>query len=106
MKKVEVRDSKIKGKGVFATRLIAKGEVILAIDDSVVISPDDPVLSKLIGSEPDPCDYLPDGTVILMSKAECQAHIQLAGKITKTLYNRTTYGYGNLQQTAGPGAAF
>ena len=70
MKKVEVRDSKIKGKGVFATRLIAKGEVILAIDDSVVISPDDPVLSKLIGSEPDPCDYLPDGTVILMQEPE------------------------------------
>jgi len=33
MSKVEVRDSTIKGKGVFATRPIAKGEVILAIDD-------------------------------------------------------------------------
>ena len=70
MKNVEVRDSKIKGKGVFATRPIMKGEVILRIDDSVVIRPDDPVLSKLIGSEPDPCDYLPDGTVILMQSPE------------------------------------
>ena len=70
MKKVEVRQSKIKGKGVFATRSIAKGEVILTIDDSVVISPDDPVLSKLIGSEPDPCDYLPDGTIVLMQEPE------------------------------------
>jgi hypothetical protein len=70
MKTVEVRDSQIKGKGVFATCPIAKGEVILAIDDSVVISPDDPVLSRLIGSEPDPCDYLPDGTVVLLQEPE------------------------------------
>jgi len=70
MKKVEVRDSKIKGKGVFVAYPIAKGEVILRINDSVVIRPDDPVLSRLIGSEPDPCDYLPDGTVILMQEPE------------------------------------
>lgn len=71
MSKVEVKESTIKGKGVFATRRIAKGEVVLHIDDSVVVHPDDPVLCKLIGSEPDPCDYLPDGTVILMQPPEC-----------------------------------
>ena len=70
MRKVEVKESPIKGKGVFATRPIATGEVVLHIDDSVVVDPDDPVLSKLIGSEPDPCDYLPDGTVILMQSPE------------------------------------
>ena len=70
MQEVEVRDSRIKGKGVVALRSMPKGEVILHIDDSVVIRADDPVLGKLIGSEPDPCDYLPDGTVILMQPPE------------------------------------
>jgi len=70
MKNVEVRESEIKGKGVFAPHPIAKGEVILRIDDSVVIDPDDPELSKLIGGEPDHCDYLPDGTTILMQEPE------------------------------------
>jgi hypothetical protein len=70
MSKVEVRDSKIHGKGVFATRPIATGEVILAIDDSMVISPDDPVLGKSVGGEPGPCDYLPDGRVVLLQEPE------------------------------------
>jgi uncharacterized protein len=70
MKKVTVRASPIKGKGVFATRPMATGEVVLRIDDSVVVDPKDPVLGKLIGGEPDPCDYLPDGTAILMQEPE------------------------------------
>lgn len=70
MSKVEVKESTIKGKGVFATRSMATGEVVLRVDDSVVVDRDDPVLGKLIGSEPDPCDYLPDGTVILMQSPE------------------------------------
>jgi uncharacterized protein len=70
MNKFEVKESKIKGKGVFATCPIVAGEVLLRIDDSVVVNPDDPVLGKLIGSEPDPCDYLPNGTVILMQSPE------------------------------------
>jgi len=45
--------------------------VILAIDDSVVVTKDDPVLGKCIGAEPDHCDYLPDGTVVLMQEPEC-----------------------------------
>ncbi|MEW6750414.1 MAG: GNAT family N-acetyltransferase [Candidatus Latescibacterota bacterium] len=67
---VEVRGSPIRGQGVFATRPLARGEVVLRIDDSVVIRPDDPIGSKLVGSEPDPCDYLPDGTVVLMQPPE------------------------------------
>jgi hypothetical protein len=70
MSNIQVQDSRIKGRGVFATAPMATGSVILRIDDSVVIRPDDPVLSKLIGAEPDPCDYLPDGTVILLQEPE------------------------------------
>ncbi len=70
MSKVEVRESRIKGTGVFATRPIGRGEVILPIDDSMVINEDDPVLGSLIGAEPDHCDYLPDGTVVLMQEPE------------------------------------
>lgn len=70
MGKIEVKESSIKGKGVIATGLIAAGEVIIHVDDSVVIDPDDPVLGKLIGSEPDACDYLPDGTIVLAQSPE------------------------------------
>lgn len=71
MNKLEVKESKIIGKGVFATCPVKAGKVLLRIDDSVVVNPGDPVLGKLIGSEPDPCGYLPDGTVILMQSPEC-----------------------------------
>lgn len=37
----------------------------------MVVNPDDPVLGKLIGGEPDHCDYLPDGTVVLWQEPEC-----------------------------------
>jgi uncharacterized protein len=67
---VEVKDSGIRGKGVFAARRIAAGDAILRIDDSVVVTKDDPTLGPLIGGEPDHCDYLPDGTVILMQEPE------------------------------------
>ena len=70
MSKTEVRASRILGSGVFASRPLARGEVILHIDDSVVVRPDDPILGKLIGGEPDYCDYLPDGTIVLMQEPE------------------------------------
>jgi len=68
---IEVKDSGIKGKGVFATDVIGRGQVIFAIDDSFVIDEDNSDHRQFIGAEPDHCDYLADGTVVLMQEPEC-----------------------------------
>ena len=67
--KVEVRESGIHGKGVFAREPIARCEVILAIDDSRSVGEEHPV-QKDLGENPDHCDYLPDGTTVLMQEPE------------------------------------
>ncbi len=67
---VEVRASKIKGRGVFARNAVPRGTVILAIDDSDIVDPQDPEQAKLIGAEPNHCDYLPDGTITRMRPPE------------------------------------
>lgn len=69
MVNVEVRESTISGKGVFATVLIANSEIILKIDDSRVVTAEDPVNPDL-GEDPEHCDYLPDGSTILMQAPE------------------------------------
>lgn len=67
MTKVIVRESPIQGKGVYATVDIKNGEVILDIDDSHVVN--DPTTLTYEQNEYD-CDYLADGTVILMQEPE------------------------------------
>ena len=64
---IEVRRSSIHGQGAFATRAIARGEVIHAIDDSRVVDREHPIREDL-GEDPEHCDYLPDGTTVLMQK--------------------------------------
>ena len=65
--KIEIRKSPIQGIGVFATRPIARGEVIHEIDDSRVVDEKHPVREDL-GEDPRHCSYLPDGTTVLMHK--------------------------------------
>jgi SET domain-containing protein len=67
MGKAEVRESKIQGKGVYATQNINEGEVVLEIDDShVVRNP-----SKLTAYQNEyECDYLADGKIVLMQVPE------------------------------------
>lgn len=67
MAKVEVRRSGIQGQGVFSLRPIARGEVIHKIDDSRVVDDEHPVRRDL-GENPEHCDWLPDGTTVLMQR--------------------------------------
>ena len=69
MSKVYLGDSKIQGKGVFAKQGIMKGEIVLAIDDSRVVTDDDPLRPEA-GESEDHCDWFPDGKVIYMQEPE------------------------------------
>ena len=64
---IEVRESTIHGQGAFATRAIAVGEIVHAIDDSRVVDREQPIREDL-GEDPEHRDYLPDGTTVLMRK--------------------------------------
>lgn len=65
MAKVIVRESSINGMGVFALESIAKGELVLAIDDSRIVTPEFP-LDESKGELEYHCDYLAGGKVVLM----------------------------------------
>jgi SET domain-containing protein len=67
--KVIVKESSINGLGVFALENIAKGELILAIDDSRVVTPEFP-LDESKGELGYHCDYLAGGKIVLMQFPE------------------------------------
>lgn len=67
--KVEVGTSRIHGTGVFAIRALVRGDVILSIDDSRIVDGNHP-LNAGAGEKSDNCDYLPDGTTVLMPEPE------------------------------------
>lgn len=63
---VALRDSSIEGTGVFAKEGFARGDPILAIDDSRVVTDNDPLRDD---EDEKYCDY-PDDQVILMQPPE------------------------------------
>jgi SET domain-containing protein len=67
MANVSVKPSPIEGQGVFAAVDFRKGERILAIDDSRVVTEDAPLRE---GEDPRHCDYLAAGRVVLMQPPE------------------------------------
>lgn len=69
MTKVAVKESSINGMGVFASKHIAKGELVLAIDDSRVLTLELP-LDESKGEFEYHCDYLAGGKVVLMQFPE------------------------------------
>jgi len=67
MKNVVVKESRISGKGVFSTRGFKRGELILEMDDSHVVT--DP--SKLTKEQHKfELDYLADGEIVIMQTPE------------------------------------
>ena len=67
--KVAAGPSGIHGTGVFAVERIARGEVVLEIDDTRIVDDEHPVREDL-GEDGDHCDCLPDGTTTLMAPPE------------------------------------
>ena len=69
MSGVIVGESKIHGRGVFAARDFAEGEIIFAIDDSRVVDEAHPLRPEY-GELDYHCDYLAGGKVVLMKSPE------------------------------------
>jgi SET domain-containing protein len=64
MAKVIVKESSINGLGVFSLRSIAKGELVLAIDDSRIVTPE-LLLDESNGEFEYHCDYLADKVILM-----------------------------------------
>ena len=65
--KIEIHDSPIEGKGIFAVGAFKKGEEILQIDDSHLVEDE----AKLTKYQKDYiADWLPDGRITLMQAPE------------------------------------
>jgi SET domain-containing protein len=67
MKNVVVKKSRISGKGVFSNRSFKKGEVILEMDDSHVVTDPSKVTKEQHESE---LDYSSDGKIVVMQVPE------------------------------------
>jgi hypothetical protein len=69
MANVVVKESPMNGLGVFALENISKGEMLVVIDDSRVVTDEFP-LDAFAGEFEYHCDYLADGRVVLMQFPE------------------------------------
>jgi hypothetical protein len=69
MAQVIVKESPINRLGVFALENISKGEMILAIDDSRIVTPELPLVDSK-GEFEYHCDWLTGGKVVLMQLPE------------------------------------
>lgn len=66
MSNVVVKESPINGLGVFSLENIAEGEVVLAIDDSRIVTPEFP-LDASKGEFEYHCDYLADRVTLMQN---------------------------------------
>jgi hypothetical protein len=89
MKDVVVGESRIHGIGAFAARDFAEGEIIGPIDDSRIVDDEHPLRAEL-GEYDYHCDYLANGTTVLMASPE--RHIN--SSCDPNSYVKTFKGYG------------
>jgi hypothetical protein len=67
---IEVRKSKISGKGIFSTGFIPRNSVVLRVTFIREITDDEP-LDPQKGEQLDHCHWLPDGRQMLVAEPEC-----------------------------------
>jgi len=67
MKNVEVKNSPIQGKGVYACKDFKEGQLVLEIDDTHVVTDTNTLTKEQFELH---CDYLGNGTIILMQEPE------------------------------------
>lgn len=76
MREVYVSKSDIHGQGVFAARCFARGEVIMAIDDSNVLH-DKSLLGRISGHAARYLDRRPNGQWVQLRPPECYVNWSL-----------------------------
>ena len=59
----------IRGKGLFARAPIHRGEIIFKVDDSNILTEEE---HMALLEDLDHCDYLPDGTIVLLPEPQCR----------------------------------
>lgn len=100
MSKVRVKPSEIQGYGAFAVVNIRKGEPVLRIDDSRVVTGDDPLRPE-IGEHEYHCDYLVDGKIVLMQPPECHINHSCESNTFVKSIHRVRYVFALCDISAG-----
>ena len=90
---IEVRNSKIGGKGIFTTDFLPKHSVILKVNFVREITKDQP-LDPTKGEQFDHCHWLPDGRQMLVSEPECYTNNCCSPNAFLYSFNRRYYVLG------------
>ena len=98
--KVFLRASRIEGFGVFAATDIPQGAPILRIDDSRVVTPENP-LRESEGELERHCDYLAEGKVVLMQPPERHINHSCAPNTFVKTFNGVRYVFALRPIAAG-----
>jgi len=105
MSKVYVGFSQIHGKGVFAAIDIEEGTQILKLDDSRVVTDDNPLQAEK-GEYEHHCDYIENGKVVLMQEPERYINRSCDPNVYVKAISGTRYVYAMRNIKAGEELTF